>query len=115
MNRFLSLLIAAPIGIAILAGCPSDPAVRDENDPSTLQAPPKGQGFQFRTPTFSVEAGQERQDCYFVKIRTLAEAGGLNPDEPVNLHRVQIVQRDGSHHMNLFRVRTIVNLDPKKK
>ena len=30
----------------------------------------------------------------------------------MNLHRVQIAQRPGSHHMNIFRVKTIVNLDP---
>src|SRR5262249_30065319 len=31
-----------------------------------------------------------------------------------NLHRVRIVQKEGSHHMNLFRVRTVVGLDPTK-
>ena len=114
MNRLVSLAIAAPIALATLAGCPSDPESKDESDPSKLEAPLKGQGFQLRTPTFSVEPGQERQDCYFFKVRDLAAGNGLDPDQPVNLHRVQIVQRDGSHHMNLFRVRTVTNLDPTK-
>src|SRR5205814_489094 len=31
---------------------------------------------------------------------------------PVNLHRIQLVQKSGSHHMNIFRVNSIKNLDP---
>jgi hypothetical protein len=33
-------------------------------------------------------------------------------DQPVELHHIQVVQRPGSHHMNIFRVRTVVGLDP---
>ena len=43
----------------------------------------------------------------------LAKAGGLDPALPVNLHQIQVAQQTGSHHMNVFRVKTIVNLDPK--
>jgi len=114
MNRFVSLLIAAPIALTSFLACGGDDTdAQSPDDPNALHAPLTGQGFQFRTPAFSVSPGQERQDCYFVQVRDLAKVGGLNPDEPVNLHRVQIVQRAGSHHMNLFRVRSIVNLDPK--
>lgn len=42
----------------------------------------------------------------------LLTANGMDPTQPLELHRVQVVQEPGSHHMNLFRVRTIVNLDP---
>jgi hypothetical protein len=73
-----------------------------------------GQGFQFGTPAFTVPPATEEQDCYFFKVSDLAASGGLDPTQPVNLHRVQLAQRPGSHHMNLFRVRTIVNLDPAK-
>jgi hypothetical protein len=115
MNRLVSLLIAAPFALAVLAvGCSSDPDQKNVNDPSELQAPLAGQGVQFRTPVFSVEAGQERQDCYFVQVKELMTKGGMDATQPFNLHRVQIVQRAGSHHMNLFRVKTVVNLDPTK-
>jgi len=114
MNRFVSLLIAAPIALAAFAACSSDPEKTDVNDPSELQAPLAGQGVQFRTPVFSVAAGQERQDCYFVQVKDLLSKGGMDPAQPFNLHRVQIVQRAGSHHMNLFRVKSVVNLDPTK-
>ena len=113
MNRLLAVSAAALSMIAVLAGCPGpqeeDPAI---DDPSQLQPPAQGQGFQFRTELFSVGPGEEIQDCYFYKVSELAKAGGLPENEPVNLHRVQIVQRDGSHHMNIFRVRTIGGLDP---
>jgi hypothetical protein len=59
-----------------------------------------------------VASGVEEQDCYFFKISDLATSGGLDPTQPVNLHRVQVAQRVGSHHMNIFRVRTIVGLGP---
>jgi len=84
------------------------------NDPvaENLVPPAPGQGFQMKTGDFSVPAGVEEQDCYFFRVSDLARAGGLDPSKPVNLHRVQVVQRSGTHHMNIFRVRTIKGLDP---
>jgi len=117
MNRFSLAALAAVPMMAILVGCPGPQEDEPQpviTDPSQLQAPAKGQGFQFRTELFGVEPGQEVQDCYFYKISELAKLGGLPESEPVNLHRVQMVQRDGSHHMNIFRVRTIKGLDPAK-
>jgi hypothetical protein len=81
-------------------------------DPAHLDPPPMGQGFQFGTGDIDVPAGTEEQDCYFFKISDLAMAGGMDPTKPVNLHRVSVAQRAGSHHMNIFRVKTIVNLGP---
>jgi hypothetical protein len=81
-------------------------------DPSALAAPPSGQGFQFQTKDITVGAGVEEQDCYFFKISDLAKQGGLDPTKPVNLHHVQVAQRPGSHHMNIFRVKTVVKLGP---
>jgi hypothetical protein len=81
-------------------------------DPAQLDPPASGQGFQFATEEFAVPQGTEEQDCYFFKISDLAKQGGLDPTKPVNLHRVQIAQRVGSHHMNIFRVKTIVGLGP---
>jgi hypothetical protein len=64
------------------------------------------------TDLFAVPAGEELQVCYFFKVSDLLAAGGMDPTQPLELHRIQIVQEPGSHHMNLFRVRSIVNLDP---
>src|SRR5262249_22866137 len=82
--------------------------------PETLLPPASGEGFQFKTDVFSVPPGVEEQDCLFFKVGDLAKAGGLPADQPVNLHRVRIAQKAGSHHMNIFRVRTIAGLDPTK-
>jgi hypothetical protein len=71
-----------------------------------------GQGVQMLTDAFTVPPGHEIQDCYFFKVADLLKQAGMDPTKPLDVHRVQIVQRSGSHHMNLFRVRTIVNLDP---
>lgn len=116
MNRFVAAAIAAlPLAIGVSAGGCSPAAPEPEpvvTDPSKLGAPLQGQGFQFRTELFPVGPGEEIQDCYFYRVRDLARANGMPENEPVNLHRIQIVQRDGSHHMNIFRVRDIEKLDP---
>lgn len=114
MNRLLVATFAAIPMMAVLAGCPApfedgDPAT---NDPSSLRAPLRGEGFQFRTGLFSVAPGDEVQDCYFYKLSELAKLGGLPENEPINMHRVRMVQREGSHHMNIFRVRTVTGLGP---
>ena len=119
MNRFLAAaLISLPVALALSAGCspshdaaPTDPTV---TDPDQLQAPAAGLGFQFKTQLFPVNAGDEIQNCYFYRVGDLAKAGGMPEGEAINLHRIRIVQKAGSHHMNIFRVRTIVNLDPTK-
>lgn len=116
MNRFIPAFLAAlPLAVGLTAGgcSPNDGGGDPEvADPSKLAAPRAGEGFQFTTGLFQVGPGEEIQDCYFYKIRDLAKAAGLPEAEPVNLHRIEIVQRDGSHHMNIFRVRDITGLDP---
>jgi hypothetical protein len=98
--------------LALLAGC-SD-AVPPTPGPvmALLDPPPAGAGFQIKTNVFPVASGDEKQDCYFFRVSELAAANGLDPSQPVYVNRVQISQRDGSHHMNVFRVRTIAGLDP---
>ncbi len=104
----------APLGLVFCTSASPNPPIDPKTiDPSTLAAPPPGQGFQFKTEAFPVPSGTEQQDCYFFKVRDLAAAGGLPAGQPVNLHRVVLAQKDGSHHMNLFRVKTLVGLDPK--
>jgi len=94
-----------------LLGCGPDPTPVPQ-PAAQLDPPPQGQGFQLKTGTFQVPVGSEKQDCFFFRMSELAETGGLEPDAPVYVHRVQIDQTEGSHHMNVFRVRTIVELDP---
>jgi hypothetical protein len=89
---------------------PSDAA--EPTDPANLAAPPQGQGVHMTTGPFDVAAGTEVQDCFFFQVSALEQAAGLPTTQPIDVHRVQIVQKVGTHHMNLFRVRTIVNLGP---
>lgn len=103
--------------VACLALSASACTEETETDPvpeggPLLEPPPQGQGVQLTTDEFDVDPGTEVQDCYFFRIRDLAELAGLDPDKPMILHRTQISYREGSHHMNIFRVRTILDLDP---
>jgi hypothetical protein len=106
-------------GLALLAPlaciyCTTDPVDPGKLDPSKLAPPASGQGFQMKSGGIQVSPGDEVQACFFYKVSDLAAAGGLPANQPVNLHRVQIAQREGSHHLNIFRVKTIKNLDPAK-
>lgn len=62
------------------------------------------QGFTYYVPPFDVPAGEEVQDCYFFTVPD------LNNGQDLWLDRFQIAQRTGSHHMNVFRVKTILKL-----
>ncbi|MBA3396782.1 MAG: hypothetical protein H0T89_29395 [Deltaproteobacteria bacterium] len=64
------------------------------------------QGFSLRVPEFDVAAGRESQNCYFVRVPDLG--GG----EDIWVDRVLTAINPGSHHMNVFRVKTILGLDP---
>lgn len=68
----------------------------DELEPS--------EGVWVRTPEFEVAAGEEIQDCYFFTVPAGAD--------PLWIDRFQLALNPGSHHMNLFRVADIRNLDP---
>jgi len=107
-RTFASLLFLVPL----LAACSGDPSPTSPPDEAQLDPPPPGEGFQIQTSTFEVPAGMEKQDCYFFRVSELAAANGLDASSPVYVNRVQIVQREGSHHMNVFRVRSKTGLDP---
>ncbi len=107
---FLGLLLVA----GAVGACGHDGSEPTVLEPGHLTPPPAGQGVQITTGDFPVDPGTEVQDCYFMKVREIAASGGMNPDEPIYLHRTQIAYKPGSHHMNIFRVKTILNLDPAK-
>jgi hypothetical protein len=111
-SRFF-LIPVAVLGFGVV-GCEGESVDPVPVDPAHLEPPPTGQGFQVATEDIQVEPGNEVQDCYFFKVSDLIKRGSLPADQAANLHRIQIAQREGSHHMNIFRVRTIVGLDPAK-
>jgi hypothetical protein len=56
------------------------------------------QGFQYTVPGYTVEKSTETQRCFFYEIPS---------DEPVYVNKFEIAQNPGSHHMNVFRVKTV--------
>jgi hypothetical protein len=88
MKRALPLLV-------LLAACPG---------PRDVQLAPPKDGFQLATDSFAVPAGTEVQRCYFMSVP------GSGTD-PIWISRIVAAVNAGSHHMNVFRVRTILHLD----
>jgi hypothetical protein len=60
------------------------------------------EGWQWTVPAFAVAPGSEVQQCFFFEVPY---------DVPVYVDKVSIAQTTGSHHMNVFRVRTVNGLD----
>ena len=74
--------------------------------PWTLETLTSASGFQIALPALQVPYGHEEQTCYFVRVPDLANGQDFWVD------RVRMATSIGSHHLNVFRVRTIVDLDP---
>lgn len=72
----------------------------------TLEPLTADAGFQIRLPDFDVPAGHEEQSCYFLQVPDLA--GG----QDIWVDRVRMATSIGSHHLSIFRVRTIVGMGP---
>ncbi len=68
----------------------------------TLDAPARG--FQLASDSFEVKSGTETQRCFFFAVP------GTGSD-PVYINRIVATQNPGSHHLNIFRVKSIVKLD----
>jgi hypothetical protein len=83
---------------ALLAGCPASPP---DEVLQPLDAPDPSAGFQLKTIPLSLPAGTENQDCYFFRVPAQSD---------VYVNRIVMRQSSGSHHMNIFRVKTIVGL-----
>jgi hypothetical protein len=113
--RFATRLAAA---LALVTGCgPANPllaqpdpsptdAGSDSRDPVTevsLDPPATAElGWQLSVPAFSVDPGAEVQQCFFFTVPS---------DVPAFVNHIEIAQTTGTHHMNIFRVRTIKALD----
>lgn len=69
-----------------------------------LEPPAEGAGFQLGTPAFPIGAGEEVQNCYFLRVP--GEVGG----PAVYVNRIVMRQNPGTHHGNLFRVKTVQGL-----
>jgi len=118
--RVASLRVATPFGLTLalsIAGCGAshpgaDPTVPpDDGGPDAIHGitdvmlePPTSleEGWQFSAPAFSVDAGSEVQQCFFFTVPT---------DVQALVNHIEIAQTTGTHHMNIFRMRTIKNLD----
>jgi hypothetical protein len=68
-----------------------------------LDPPVSGQGFQLNVPKFEVAAGDEVQSCYFFAV-----PGPAGQD--VWVDHFKLAANVGTHHMNIFRVKTVVEL-----
>jgi hypothetical protein len=90
----------------MVVACGSHPATIEDHPPVAnveLAAPASPeQGWQFTVPSFSVDPGMEVQQCFFFTVPY---------DQPVFVNHITIAQTSGTHHMNVFRVRTIKALD----
>jgi hypothetical protein len=95
--------------ITAVAGCgDAEPIVKtpDGKNPVTdVVLPPPAtpeKGWQLSIAPFALNPGQELQQCYFFEVPY---------DEPVFVNHIAIAQTTGTHHMNIFRMRTIGGLD----
>ncbi len=119
MTRLEQMVILGVLAIGA-GGCSDDSGSEPPPGPTPdLAPPPAGQGVQMTTGAQPVPAGKEIQNCYFYKVSDLLQQAGLDETKPFNLHRVEAFQNDGSHHMNIFRVKTITpeadgGMDPAK-
>ena len=69
--------------------------------PIDVNLVPPEQGFQFKVPAYTVDKSSETQRCYFFAVPS---------DVPVYVTKFEIIQNPGSHHSNVFRVKTLKNL-----
>ena len=86
---------APTLALLLLAACPG---------PSDVQLAPPRSGFQLTTGAWDVPPGAEVQRCYFVRV----PGGGA---DPIYVNRIEAAQNPGSHHLNVFRVKTNRALD----
>ncbi|HSS03361.1 MAG TPA: hypothetical protein VLM79_40135, partial [Kofleriaceae bacterium] len=77
-----------------------------EKPPWELAELSAAEGVSFRIAPFEVPPGREEQTCFFVRVPD------VNSGQDFWVNHVRAGMNPGSHHLNVFRVRTIVNLGP---
>ncbi|HEY4178827.1 MAG TPA: hypothetical protein VGM90_18400 [Kofleriaceae bacterium] len=92
------------VTLCALTACGSDP--HDDFTGWTLPSLTKEEGISLRVPPFDVASGEEVQNCYFLPTPD------LNNGQPYWINRIKMATNPGSHHLNVFRVKTIIGLDP---
>jgi hypothetical protein len=97
--------LAAAAVLLTLAAC-GDNIDGEHFEPWELPDLTAAEGVTVRTPEFDVAAGEELQDCYFFQVPDLADG------EPLWIDRTVLALNPGSHHMNVFRVGELRDLDP---
>lgn len=105
----ISSLIAFALALAH-TGCgpePPPPPPPPEFTNWTLENLTADKGISIRIPEFEVDAGAEIQDCYFIQVPD------IDNGNPIWIDRFYAAQNPGSHHMNVFRVKTIKMLKPE--
>jgi hypothetical protein len=93
----------ALLGALSLWGCGGGDSEKKPPEDVTLPDPGPN-GWQWTTGTFEVPHGEEIQDCYFYEVPGT---------EPLYVNRVTLAQNQGTHHMNVFRVKTVQKLGGK--
>lgn len=103
MQNLAGVSLGVVLGL-FLVGCGSESDSQEKKGSGVdVELPDPGPlGWQMSTGVFEVPQGEEVQDCYFFEVPF---------DTPVFVNRIQLAHNDGSHHMNVFRVNTIANLD----
>jgi len=87
------------VGVALLAvGCGGG-----SKGDVILDPPAASEGFQLNVPKFDVAAGDEVQNCYFYAVPG-------TPGQDVWINHFKLAANVGTHHVNIFRVKTIVGL-----
>ena len=95
-----STIVSVISVMSVLAGCGGS------GSGTLLDPPPSSQGFQLTVPQFEVAAGDEVQGCYFFAV-----PGAAGQD--VWVDHFKLAANIGTHHMNIFRVKTVVDLGGK--
>ena len=105
VNRLVNFRVAVALAALLaLAACGQDDPGKN-GPPADVTLPDPGpSGWQWETGAFGVAPGEELQDCYFFQVPG---------DQPVMVNRITLGQNQGTHHMNVFRVKTIQKLSGK--
>lgn len=95
------LVVCAVLAIGCVPTTSSPPGI---GGVTSLTDP--AEGWSIHMPAFEVPPGTEVQDCFFAAVPDLNGDGS-----DIWVDRFVIAQRTGSHHMNVFRVNSIIDLD----